>query len=80
MRLQLLKVREVLQKNGIEISFSEEAVKYLSREGYDPQFGARPVKRAIQDKLMNQLSREMIASEIGKEVKVGSDGERLIFE
>lgn len=79
-RLQLLKVREVLQKNGIEISFSEEAVKYLSREGYDPQFGARPVKRAIQDKLMNQLSREMIASEIGKEVKVGSDGERLIFE
>lgn len=79
-RLQLLKVREVLQKNGIEISFSEEAVKYLSREGYDPQFGARPVKRAIQDKLMNQLSRKMIASEIGKEVKVGSDGERLIFE
>ncbi len=79
-RLQLLKVREVLQKNGIEISFSEEAVKYLSKEGYDPQFGARPVKRAIQDKLMNQLSRKMIASEIGKEVKVGSDGERLIFE
>ncbi len=63
-RLQLKHVEALAAKNEIHLSFSEEVVEYLSEEGYDPQFGARPIKRLIQKSVLNQLSKEILGGEI----------------
>ena len=80
-RLQVDKVIKMIADNGIEMAVSEAAIDVIAQAGYDPQFGARPVKRAIQDKLLNVLSRKLIANEIEKEkpVRVEADGSELAF-
>ena len=64
--LQLRGVSEMLASNGITLTFTEEALSFIAREGYDPQFGARPVKRVIQRKILNQLSKDLIAGTVDK--------------
>ena len=65
-RLQLEGVHRMLAENGIELRYSEEAVKSISHAGFDPEFGARPVKRVIQRKVLNQLSKELLAGTVDK--------------
>ncbi|MFT3795989.1 ATP-dependent chaperone ClpB [Flavobacterium sp.] len=62
--LQLKSVTKMLAQQGIAMDATPEAIAYLSEKGYDPQFGARPVKRVIQREVLNQLSKEILAGNI----------------
>ncbi len=64
--IQLRDLKKLLAKNGIQLEFSDYALDYLAEQGYDPQFGARPLKRLIQKEIVNLLSRKIIAGEIDK--------------
>ena len=81
-RLQVDKVVKMVAQNGITLHVTDEAIGVIAKAGYDPQFGARPVKRAIQDKLLNELSKRIIGGEIDHEkpVTVGVQGDELTFE
>lgn len=63
-RLQLRQVTKMMAKQGITLDATEEAINYLSQRGFDPQFGARPVKRTIQKDVLNQLSKEILSGKI----------------
>ena len=54
----------MLVKNGIDLRFTEYAMDYLAENGYDPQYGARPLKRLIQKEIVNPLSKKILAGEI----------------
>ncbi|MBR4920039.1 MAG: ATP-dependent chaperone ClpB [Prevotella sp.] len=80
-RLQMKKVTDMLEPQGIKLEITEAAIKYLAQEGYDPDFGARPVKRAIQHLVLNDLSRKILADEVdrSKPIIIDEFGEGLIF-
>ncbi len=63
-KLQLEAVIKLLKENGIALQFSDNAIKKISETGFDPQFGARPVKRAIQKHVLNDLSKKIIEGKI----------------
>ena len=63
-RLQVAGIHKMLQQNGIELRVTDDAIRFIAHEGYDPQFGARPVKRALQRLILNRLSKEIIAGKI----------------
>jgi ATP-dependent Clp protease ATP-binding subunit ClpB len=65
-RIQLQQLQDLVQHNGIELRFSEYALDYLAENGYDPQLGARPLKRLIQKEIVNQLSKKILAANIDK--------------
>ena len=65
-KIQLDDLRALVAKNGIDLHFSEYALDYLAENGYDPQFGARPLKRLIQKEIVNQLSKRILAADIDK--------------
>lgn len=79
--LQLSHVKHMLDKNQIKIGFTEAAINWLAQVGYDPQFGARPIKRVIQRELLNQLSKEILAGKVNKEtgIEIDHDGDKLVF-
>ena len=81
-RLQVDKVVKMVSQNGITLQVTDDAIRLIARAGFDPQFGARPVKRAIQDKLLNELSKRIISGEIDHEkpVTVKVAGDELTFE
>ncbi len=62
--LQLKGLKKMLLKQGIVLDATKEALAYLSRQGYDPQFGARPVKRVLQREVLNKLSKELLSGKI----------------
>jgi ATP-dependent Clp protease ATP-binding subunit ClpB len=64
--IQLDNLRELVAKNGIQLEFSDYALDFLAENGYDPQFGARPLKRLIQKEIINQLSKRILAGDIDK--------------
>jgi len=66
-RLQLADLSEKLVEKGINLSASEEAVEYIAEKGFDPQFGARPVKRLIQKEVLNELSKQLLAGKIHRD-------------
>ncbi len=66
-KLQIEKLRKQLEEKGIHMAATPEAVAYLAKEGYDPQFGARPLKRLIQRKVLNELSKQLLAGLVQKE-------------
>lgn len=72
-RLQFVGLQKQLAEMGIQIEASEEALDWLAQLGYDPQFGARPLKRVIQKKILNELSKEILAGKIDKESKIKLD-------
>ncbi len=80
-RLQVKKVGEMLSSQGFEFDIDEEAIKVLAHEGYDPDFGARPVKRAIQHLLLNELSRQLLAGTVSTDhpIKVSAKDGNLTF-
>ncbi|MBQ9237751.1 MAG: AAA family ATPase, partial [Treponema sp.] len=79
---QLARVAERLSERRIKITFDESAVSFLSEKGYDPAFGARPVKRAIQTYVENELAKELLAGNIsdGSTVTVSAGSDALVFK
>ena len=71
--LQFKGVQDTLAEMGIEIEASEEALDWLAQLGYDPQFGARPLKRVIQKRILNELSKEILSGKIDKDSKIKLD-------
>ena len=71
--LQLNAVKKMLAESGIELQATEAAVKLLAGAGYDPEFGARPVKRAIQNMVLNPLSKEIIARRVERDKPIVLD-------
>jgi ATP-dependent Clp protease ATP-binding subunit ClpB len=65
-RIQLENLRQLIAKNGIELKFSDYAIDYLADNGFDPVFGARPLKRLIQKEIVNQLSKRILMGDIEK--------------
>ena len=80
--MQLKGVKKMLAKNGITLEVTDAAINLLGKAGYDPEFGARPVKRAIQSMVLNQLSKDIIAAKVNREhpIIIDSDGDSLIFK
>ena len=80
-RLQLERVKDMLEPQGIELQWTAPAINYLSDVGYDPEFGARPVKRAIQRYVLNDLSKSLLAGTVNRDKPVIIDcfGEGLVF-
>ena len=80
-RLQMRKVTEMLKPQGIDLQATDAAIAYLAEEGYDPEFGARPVKRAIQQYVLNDLSKKILADEVDREKPIIIDefGDGLVF-
>ena len=80
-RLQIKKVTDMLEPQGIKLECTPQAINYLAEQGYDPDFGARPVKRAIQQYVLNDLSKKLLADEVDRDKPIIIDefGEGLIF-
>ncbi|MBI1288203.1 MAG: ATP-dependent chaperone ClpB [Flavobacteriales bacterium] len=66
-RLQLNALAKQLAKNGIDFSYTDDCVEWISQLGYDPQFGARPLKRVIQREVLNELSKQILAGKVNKD-------------
>ena len=81
-RLQLNAVIKMVAKEGILINATEQAIDYLAQKGFDPQFGARPVKRIIQKEVLNKLSKEILSGSIHKETTILLDAsdDKLVFK
>ena len=80
-RLQVSSVAKMLSKNGITLEATDAAVAFLAKAGYDPEFGARPVKRVIQNMVLNKLSKDIIAQNIdrNKPIVIDCVGDELVF-
>lgn len=81
-RLQVEGVAKMLKHNGIDLQLTPKAIDLIASEGFDPQFGARPIKRAMQRLLLNELSNKIIARSIDKEKPIVVDAEegKLVFK
>ena len=80
-RLQINGIKKMLEENGVTLQMSDQAVDFIATAGYDPEFGARPVKRAIQRYLLNDLSKKLLSQEVDrtKPIIVERSSEGLIF-
>ena len=80
-RLQMKKVTEMLEPQGIRLETTDQAVAFLAEEGYDPDYGARPVKRAIQQFVLNDLSKKILSDEVDrtKPIIIDCFGDGLVF-
>ena len=80
-RLQINGIKKMLEENGVTLQMSDQAVDFIATAGYDPEFGARPVKRAIQRYLLNDLSKKLLSQEVDrtKPIIVERNSEGLIF-
>ena len=80
--LQIKSIQKMLATNGVELRVTPAAMHYLAEEGYDPEFGARPVKRAIHRLVLNQLSKDILAQKVNKDKPIIIDvkDDQLIFE
>ena len=80
-RLQVNSVIKMLRDNDIEMEATEAAISAIAKAGFDPEFGARPVKRALQKELLNELSKKMLSGEVTRDSKivVDAEGDRLVF-
>ena len=80
-RLQAKGVAEILLENGIELEIDDSAIKFIAQAGFDPEFGARPVKRAMQRYLLNDLSKQLLAGSVDKSkpIKVTAENNMLVY-
>ena len=79
--LQIKSIQRMLAKNGITLEVTPKALKFLAEEGYDPEFGARPVKRVIHRLVLNQLSKDILAQKVDREhpIIIDHDGSDIVF-
>ncbi|PLX06922.1 MAG: type VI secretion system ATPase TssH, partial [Marinilabiliales bacterium] len=80
-RLQFSLLQKTLQKQQVTIEITDSAIDLIASKGFDPQYGARPVKRVIQKQLLNELSKKILSGDVSSdaEVFVDVDGDELIF-
>ena len=80
-KLQLAQVKKMLEPQGFQLEVTPHAISYLAEVGYDPEFGARPVKRAIQHYVLNDLSKKLLAEEVNRDkpITIDSFGQGLVF-
>ena len=80
-RLQIENVKSLLKESEVSLEATDNAIRFIAKAGFDPDFGARPVKRAIQSHLLNDLSKQLLAGAVDKQnpIRVDSDGSKLIF-
>lgn len=80
-KIQLAGVAKLAKQSDIDLSFADEAVEFISNEGFDPQFGARPVKRVIQKKVLNELSKQILAGKVQAGDKIVMDvfDQQIVF-
>ena len=80
--IQVNSVRKILAGNGVTLNITKAAEELLADDGYDPEFGARPVKRTIQRLVLNQLSKDILAGQVDREhpITIDRDGDRLVFK
>ena len=81
-RIQLNKVKKMLKEQNIDVEFTEKAVEYLADKGFDPEFGARPIKRVIQRDILNNLSKDILAGKIntGSTIVVDYENGQIVFK
>lgn len=80
--LQVKSVQKMLASNGVSLTITKPALELLAEDGYDPEFGARPVKRTIQRMVLNQLSKDILAQKVDREhpIVIDRDGDDLVFK
>lgn len=80
-RLQMDAVKKMLEPQGFTLEYTDAAINWLADAGFDPEFGARPVKRAIQEYVLNDLSKKLLAEEVSREkpVIIDANGAGLVF-
>ena len=80
-RLQLRMIQKMLEKNEIKLNFTDKAVDYFAKLGFDPQFGARPIKRVIQKNMLNELSKMILDGKVDKNSDINVDAKEggLVF-
>lgn len=80
-KLQMNAVKKMLEPQGFTLEYTDAAINWLADAGYDPEFGARPVKRAIQDYVLNDLSKKLLAEEVSREkpIIIDANGAGLVF-
>ncbi|MDE5750789.1 MAG: ATP-dependent chaperone ClpB, partial [Duncaniella sp.] len=80
--LQIKGIQKMLATNGITLEVTPKAMKFLAEEGYDPEFGARPVKRVIHRMVLNQLSKDILAQKVDRErpIVIDYDGTDIVFK
>ena len=81
-KLQIDGVSHMLEKNGVKLEVTDKALDFLAAEGYDPEFGARPVKRVIHKLILNQLSKDILAQKVNRDkpICIDYDGNSLVFK
>ena len=81
-KLQIDSVARMLEKNGVHLEVTDKALDFLAKEGYDPEFGARPVKRVIHRLILNQLSKDILAQKVNRDkpIVIDYDGTQLQFK
>ena len=81
-KLQIDGVARMLEKNGVQLEVTDKALDFLAKEGYDPEFGARPVKRVIHRLILNQLSKDILAQKVNRDkpIIIDYDGSQLQFK
>ena len=72
----------MLEKNGVKVEFTKKAIDYVAKAGFDPQFGARPVKRVIQKNVLNELSKIILEEKVNKTgvIMVDEKNGALVFK
>ena len=72
----------MLAHNGVKLTITPAALELLAEDGYDPEFGARPVKRTIQRMVLNQLSKDILAQNVDREhpIVIDREGDDLVFK
>lgn len=79
--MQVHSVKKMLSSNGITLEVTRPALELLAEDGYDPEFGARPVKRTIQRMVLNQLSKDILAQKVDREhpIVIDRKDDELVF-
>ena len=79
--IQMSIIARMLSRNGLKLEYTASARDLIARLGYDPLYGARPVKRVIQREVVNALSKRILAGEVDREkvIKVDANGEEIVF-
>lgn len=80
--IQFKSIQKNLTEMGIEMSATEEALDWLAELGYDPQFGARPLKRVMQKKVLNELSKQILSGKVNKDsvILLSKENNELVFQ
>jgi ATP-dependent Clp protease ATP-binding subunit ClpB len=80
-KIQFEGIRKQLAEQDLKIDATEEAIEWLAQLGYDPQFGARPIKRVMQKQVLNELSKQLLAGKVTKENEIVLDmfDNQLVF-